>query len=162
VPSQTTSPSSNGHSRPCPQDRHGSIAESLSPRQWERLRAYTQRFPIIVTDDDVMVRGLLRVILGNLTVIFIRDSAEVLAICRQHPVSLVISDIMKPRMDGLEMLTRLRADPATEHIPLIFLTGSSCTEALAYELGANGHLMKPFHPSALLLEIWRVLRNRLQ
>lgn len=162
MPTQPGLNEGNGHARHYSLDARGVVLEGLSARQMERLRAYTQKYPIVVTDDDVMTRGLLRTILRDLTVIFIREGAEVLDICRQHPVSLVISDIMKPRMTGLEMLRHLRADPATTHVPVIFVTGSSNSEALAYDMGADGHLMKPFHPNALLLEIWRVLRDRLQ
>jgi CheY-like chemotaxis protein len=144
-----------------PRPGQGIKPSALRPAPWqiERLQAHTLSYPILVTDDDTMSRTLYRALFqhDSLTHLDTRDSAEALRICRSQPVSVVISDIMKPKMDGLQMLQHLRADPATSHIPLLFVTGSSRMRETALQAGADGFLCKPCHPNEILQEIWRLL-----
>ncbi len=136
----------------------------LAALQAERLRSHTALHPILVTDDDAMSRTLYRALFQHegLTHLDTRDSREALCLCRKHPVSLIISDIVKPEMDGMEMLERLRAQPATQHLPLLFITGSSHLREVALHNGANGFLSKPCHPNEITHEIWRLLQKELE
>lgn len=63
---------------------------------------------------------------------------------------LVLLDIKLPRIDGLEVLRRLRAEPRTRALPIVLLTSSRQPEdvARAYELGANGYVCKPVESEA--------------
>jgi CheY-like chemotaxis protein len=136
----------------------------LTGLQLEQLQFITLAHPILVTDDDMMSRALHRAILDQyaLRMIETRTSADALSICQTQSVSLVISDIMKPHMDGLEMLRHLRADSQTEHIPLIFVTATAGTQDTAFQLGADSFIRKPFHPNELLWEVWRLLSKRIK
>lgn len=136
----------------------------LAASQAERLRSHTALHPILVTDDDAMSRTLYRALFQHegLTHLDTRDSREALCLCRKHPVSLVISDIVKPNMNGLEMLERLRVDASTQHLPLLFITGSSHLREVAMHSGANGFLSKPCHPNEIMHEIWRLLQKELE
>ncbi len=68
---------------------------------------------------------------------------------------LILLDVMMPDMDGHEVLRRLRADPKTASIPVIFITAMSATEDEEYglELGAVDYITKPFNPSIVLARV---------
>ncbi len=136
----------------------------LSTFQIELLRDFTASYPVLVTDDDMMSRALHRAIFEQhgLRLVETRSSDAALEICQTQPISLVISDIMKPNMDGLEMLQYLRTDPRTEHIPLIFVTATNGTHDAAFQYGADAFIRKPFHPQDLLVEVWRLLSKRIK
>jgi CheY-like chemotaxis protein len=79
------------------------------------------------------------------------DGADALAMLlgdgpgpRQNP-ALILLDLKMPRVDGLEVLRRIRADPRTQTIPVVVLTSSKQEDDLrtAYDLGANGYVRKP-------------------
>jgi putative two-component system response regulator len=69
---------------------------------------------------------------------------------KYHP-NLILLDIMMPEMDGYEVCTRLKKDPATQSIPLIFITARSETvdKTKAFEMGAVDYITKPFHAAEL-------------
>jgi two-component system response regulator len=60
-------------------------------------------------------------------------------------LSLVLLDLKMPRMDGLEVLRRMRADPRTRHLPVVMMTSSSEESDLvaSYDLGVNSYIVKP-------------------
>jgi CheY-like chemotaxis protein len=136
----------------------------LSTVRLEQLQIFTASYPILVTDDDTMSRALHRAIFDQygLKLVETRASADALRICQTQPISLVISDIMKPHMNGLEMLQYLRSDARTELIPFIFVTATSGTRDTAFRFGADAFIRKPFHPQELLREVWRLLSKRIK
>ncbi len=73
----------------------------------------------------------------------------------QPQPDLVLLDIMMPEMDGFEVLSRLRAQPATAELPVIFLTAlnSPAEEERALALGAADYIVKPISPSVLLARV---------
>ncbi len=91
--------------------------------------------------------------------------AKALQICASgRPVDLVLLDVMMPEMDGYEVCRRLRADPATRDLPIIFLTAKTETEDVVhgFELGANDYVPKPFRPPELLARVRTQLALREQ
>ena len=58
---------------------------------------------------------------------------------------VVLLDVKMPRMDGLEVLRRMRADPRTRHLPVVMMTSSSeeSDRVSSYDLGANSYIVKP-------------------
>ena len=77
---------------------------------------------------------------------------------------LIVSDLMMPNMDGLDLTNRLKNDPATSHIPIILLTAKSAIESRlqALKYGADDYITKPFSPEYLLARIENILRQREQ
>jgi CheY-like chemotaxis protein len=117
--------------------------------------------PILHSDDEIGALMLTRIMLQRAggRVVSLKDARQTLEYCRTQPVSLVLSDIMKPGMDGLEMLRQLKADSRTAAIPFVFLSarGDEQTIAYAFELGADAFLTKPILHWDVVGEIRRVL-----
>ncbi len=114
---------------------------------------------IVVTDDEYGMLSLYQHMLepAGFRTFITADSWEVLEFCRTHEVDLVVSDIMKPDLNGLELLEHLRADARTRHIPVIFVSARSDATELAFRMGAESFIHKPFHPADLIREIHRLL-----
>jgi two-component system chemotaxis response regulator CheY len=74
------------------------------------------------------------------------DGAEALEKLKTEKVGLILSDINMPNMDGIEFLTRLKADDALKSVPVLMVTteGSQAKVMQALELGAAGYVKKPF------------------
>jgi len=118
--------------------------------------------PVLVTDDVPEARELLLFIFARYGIPCIEcpTAEETLHVCQTQPIALVITDISKPGMDGLQLLTHLRNDPLTQHIPVIILSSrvglkSEADKALA--LGAERCLQKPPFPRDLVAEVKQVL-----
>jgi putative two-component system response regulator len=75
--------------------------------------------------------------------------------CSDDPPDLVLLDILMPGIDGYEVLKRLKADPKTADIPVIFLTSKSEVEdeELGFTLGAVDYITKPFFPTIVLARV---------
>src|SRR5262245_21080721 len=86
--------------------------------------ALTAARPILHTDDEVSNLILVKLMLERLgyTVISAASSWDALTICQTQPLSLVISDISKPKMSGFDLLEQLRSDSATKSLTFAFLT----------------------------------------
>ncbi|MBC7734121.1 MAG: response regulator, partial [Bacteriovorax sp.] len=81
------------------------------------------------------------------------SGALALELAAQAPLpDLILLDVMMPQMNGYEVLERLRAEPATRDIPVIFTTAMSATEdeQRGLELGAVDYLTKPLRPAIVL------------
>ena len=106
---------------------------------------------VLIVDDSAAIRKILQRVLvqADLTlgkVLEANDGAEALEKLKTETVHLVLSDINMPRMDGLELLAHLRADPKWKSLPVVMVTteGSQNKVMQALELGANGYVRKPF------------------
>ncbi len=86
------------------------------------------------------------------------DGAEALRAMQAQPVDLIVLDIKMPRMDGMEMLGRLRR---TSNVPVIFLTSKDdeVDEVLGLKMGADDYVRKPFSQRLLIERIRTVLRR---
>jgi two-component system response regulator RpaA len=112
------------------------------------------RARILVVDDDQLLRQMVRDLLevADFAVGEAVDGADGLAqVTAFHP-DLILLDLMMPNVDGYTVCHRLKADPATQAIPVIFLTASSdlSLNRRAYGLGAVACITKPFRREALV------------
>jgi two-component system cell cycle response regulator len=102
---------------------------------------------ILVVDDYAPNVGLLRRWLLNdgYEVLTASSGASALELIAQHQPNLILLDIEIPDPDGLAVCRRVRQDPATSEIPVIFLSGldPSTVEARARSVGADDYLTKP-------------------
>jgi CheY-like chemotaxis protein len=117
--------------------------------------------PILIVDDEPAIRALLRTTLRSAGwhTVEAADGIQALDLAaRAHP-ALVLLDLALPRMDGLEVCRRLRADARTARTPLLLITGlaAEADERAARAAGAQGLLTKPFRPAELEAKIRRAL-----
>jgi DNA-binding response OmpR family regulator len=100
---------------------------------------------ILLVDDEEAVQKLLAYPLerDGYRVVQARDGDEALRQFEEHPVDLVVLDLMLPKLDGLEVCKRLRA---VSHVPIIMLTArdDEVDKVLGLELGADDYITKPF------------------
>jgi chemosensory pili system protein ChpA (sensor histidine kinase/response regulator) len=119
---------------------------------------------VLIVDDSITVRELLSMSFNKVgyRVEQARDGQEAWEKLRSGlPCDLVFCDIEMPRMDGLELLSRLQKDPALKHLPIAMLTsrGADRHRQMAVDLGANGYFTKPYLEEALLDAAKRMLRG---
>ncbi len=111
---------------------------------------------VLVVDDNADMRAYLTRILAPLwRVRTTANGEEALAAVAEAAPDVVLTDVMMPRIDGFELLRRLRADPATQHIPVVMLTARAGQEASVegLEAGADDYLAKPFRAQELIARV---------
>jgi putative two-component system response regulator len=120
------------------------------------------RKTILVVDDSLDEIAVLEEILrGTYRVLAAMDGDTALSVARGSPQpDLILLDIMMPEIDGYEVCRRLSQNPATEDIPIIFLTAKTGTvnERLGFDLGAEDYITKPPSPTIVLARIKTHLR----
>ncbi len=119
---------------------------------------------ILIVDDEPANRALLRKLLVHqgYDIVEAEDGAAALHAVEEHEPDLLCLDVMMPRMDGIEVCQRLRAQPRHEGLPILLLTAlnRSDDKARGIEAGANDFLTKPFDEVELTARIRSLLRTR--
>ena len=123
---------------------------------------------VLVADDNADMREYLhRLLAPRYAVEVVPDGQAALEAALAAPPDLVVSDVMMPRLDGMELLAALRADARTARVPVLLLSARAGEEAAVEGLaaGADDYLVKPFSAQELLarvgahLELGRVRRE---
>ena len=112
----------------------------------------SQHATILVADDTPTNLELVDGILGpEYEILIATQGLEAIEMALSERPELILMDVMMPILDGLEACRRLKADPRTTEIPIIFLTALSDTEALlrGFQAGGVDYVGKPFHPEEL-------------
>ena len=106
---------------------------------------------VLIVDDSAAIRKILQRVLRQAeipigTVYEAADGVEALAMLKNQTVGLILSDIDMPNMDGLEFLTKVRAQPAWRSLPIVMVSteGTQAKVREAVERGASGYIRKPF------------------
>jgi CheY-like chemotaxis protein len=121
---------------------------------------------LLIADDEPAVRALVHVTLegDDYEILEAADGVEALEVARGESPSLVLLDIMMPRLDGLEVCRQLKSDPFTSDIVVVMLTAQAQDrdrdrdQGLA--VGADDYFTKPFSPLALLNMVERVRQTQ--
>jgi len=116
---------------------------------------------VVVVDDDPVILKLLQVNfeLEGIRVTTAIDGAEGLERVYEERPDVVISDIMMPNVNGLELLTALKGGPETMHLPVILLSAKAQVADVqrGLDLGADDYVTKPFDPLELIARVYDVL-----
>ena len=115
---------------------------------------------VLVADDERDIREVLRLYLENAgyRVLEAGDGEETLGVLASQQVDLVLLDIMMPRLDGYQVLKRLRE---TSNIPVIVISakGQDPEKILGLDLGADDYMVKPFNPLEAVARVRSNLRR---
>ena len=109
---------------------------------------------VLVVDDERLNRAAVAELLQpHYRVLLAKNGSSALAMAREESqqLGLILLDVSMPGISGYEVLTQLRADESTAHIPVIFITGQSDESAEEYgrRLGAADYVSKPIRPAVL-------------
>jgi two-component system alkaline phosphatase synthesis response regulator PhoP len=119
---------------------------------------------VVIADDDDDIRRLVQITVSNAgcDVTPTSDGEAALEAVRRIMPDLVILDVLMPRMDGWEVAKELKKDPATEAIPIMFLTskGQEHDVLEGFEAGGLDYVVKPFSPRELQARIRSLLAKR--
>jgi len=111
-------------------------------------------YKILVVDDEPPIVRLMEFILarqGHQMLVAVNGEEALEKVRSQNP-DLVLLDIMMPRIDGYEVARTLRADPATQDLPIIMLSAKAQEEDIqkGIDVGVNEYITKPFSPEQLV------------
>jgi two-component system alkaline phosphatase synthesis response regulator PhoP/two-component system response regulator VicR len=118
---------------------------------------------VLAVDDENNIRRLIEVNLlrAGYRVTSAADGEEALQKIREDRPDLIVSDVMMPKVDGFELLRRLKADPETMDIPVLMLTAKAQDRDIfaGWSGGVHGYLSKPFNPGELLTWVAKTLES---
>ena len=116
---------------------------------------------ILVVDDDPVILQLLQVNfeMEGFIVITAADGREGVDRTRADRPDIVVSDVMMPKMSGIELVAELKADPDTADIPVLLLTAKAQQADIGagIDAGADDYVTKPFEPLDLVDRVNRLL-----
>lgn len=125
----------------------------------------SNRSSILIVEDNDELRGVMHRLLGKYyQVSEAPDGPTALKILEMENTDLVVSDVMMPGMNGMELCRHIKNEFNTSHIPVILLTARTGNQdrVEGYESGADGYICKPLDFSVLIAKIENLLKNRKQ
>ena len=120
-------------------------------------------YKLLVVEDNLELLMLMQQLLKTTYRVYIaRNGKEAMKVIQEKELDLIISDVMMPEMDGLELTRTIKSDPNYSRLPIILLTAKTqeqdVNEGLQY--GADEYLKKPFRLRDLKLRIDNIIENR--
>jgi DNA-binding response OmpR family regulator len=117
---------------------------------------------VLAADDDKDILELVAFRLGRsgYDVLQARDGEEAWQISQEHKLDIAVLDVGMPKLDGLELTRRLRAQESTSRLPIILLTAwvQESDIEQGFAAGANDYIRKPFSPMELVARVQAALR----
>ena len=122
---------------------------------------YERVYKILIIDDDKTLQMMLKTVLASngFDVVSTFSGEEGLALARSEKPDFIILDVIMPGVKGREVCRRLKEDPETKGIPVLFLTSKDSEDDVQAELeaGAVGHVTKPVNSMSLVRKIKQIL-----
>ena len=136
---------------------------NLDTREMDEIVNRTYDYTILIVEDDPDINAYLQKELKpNFRILTAENGLVAVDILAKENVSLVISDVMMPEMNGYELCKRIKSDIVFSHIPVILLTALSDDKQRMYGIasGADEFIQKPFNIEEVKLRIVRLLEER--
>ena len=122
----------------------------------------SEKISVLVVDDEEHIRNILEynLRLDGFEVYLAENGRTAIECARQKKPEVILLDWMMPEMDGLEVLSELKHDKTTEHIPVFMLTAKGMSNDLGQALlrGADDYIVKPFEPE----DLGEMVRHKLE
>lgn len=138
-------------------------ASNLDDSEEKALVNNKYPYTILIVEDDDEVRGFLeKELSANFRILTAANGKVALTILQDEDVSLVLSDVMMPEINGFDLCRSIKTDLSTSHIPVILLTALSDERQRMYGIsgGADGYIQKPFQVNYVKVRIVRILEER--
>ena len=137
------------------------LIEVKNHKEKQELNLYEKT--ILIVEDNYDLQTFLKELLDNQYNIILAESGEEgYHYAKSNFPDLILSDIMMPKLDGIEMCNKLQMDHLTKHIPVILITAKNSTNAKIAGLksGAIEYINKPFNTKELLLKINNIIKSK--
>ena len=148
-----------GLPRPCSDQYHERGITML--KSHEKFHSVNGKRQILIADDELINREMLGNLLNSdYELIFAVDGQDALEKIRENgeTLSLVLLDLLMPRLNGLEVLQQVKKDPALQYIPIIVITSDQRSEIESLTLGASDFIPKPYpQPGVIQARILRTI-----
>lgn len=130
--------------------------------QIEETEEISKNVILVVDDDQEIIEYIIDSLSGSYTLLSAENGRMGFDIACEKIPDIVISDIMMPIMDGIEMCKLMKHDVRTSHIPVVLLTakGSRQDQKTGYDVGADSYLTKPFSSNLLKSRLKNILDAR--
>jgi len=115
---------------------------------------------LLIVDDTPSNLDILIDFLQEYNIMDTTDGYDALEILEHETIDLILLDILMPNIDGLEVCRRIKNNPKTKHIPIIFITSKSDEDTIeeAYNVGGDDYIIKPFRKKELLSRVKKELQ----
>jgi CheY-like chemotaxis protein len=118
---------------------------------------------ILVAEDERDIRDLIAFTLkfAGYDVLTATNGEEAVALSAAEQPALVLTDVRMPKMTGYEACRLIKSDPATKHIPVVFLSakGQEAEVQTGLDAGGDAYLLKPFAPDQLTKKVAEILEK---
>ncbi|GHT57510.1 sensor histidine kinase [Bacteroidia bacterium] len=122
------------------------------------------KYRILVVDDNADIRSYIKTVLNGKQYIVLEanDGEEGFQKAVKHTPDVIVSDVMMPNIDGIELCQKLKSELSTSHIPVILLTACSLDEQriIGFKSGADDYIAKPFNSDVLEVRIANLIESR--
>jgi len=110
---------------------------------------------LVVDDQPTNIQTLYQILKPEYDVSMATDGAQAIGLCQRRQPDLVLLDVVMPGLDGFEVCKRLKSDPATRDVPVIFVTARDGVEdeTLGLAVGAVDFITKPVNPPVVLARV---------
>jgi DNA-binding response OmpR family regulator len=121
-------------------------------------------YRVLVAEDEADIRFMTCFTLryGGFEVIEAMDGAQALELAQQTVPDLILLDVKMPRLDGIETCRQMKALPAIQHVPVVFMSalGQEQEVARGKDAGALDYLLKPYVPDELIRRVRSILESQ--
>lgn len=122
-----------------------------------------EKFQVLVVDDNIdMCHFVADALRGVYDVMTAYDGKKALDIILKEDIDLVVTDVMMPEIDGLELCQKIKTDLRYSHIPVLLLTAKTAEESIieGLQMGADDYITKPFNVEMLRLRVEKFIEKR--
>src|SRR5690606_23277993 len=122
-----------------------------------------KRKVVLVVEDEKDVREFLKeLLIDKYNVLTVNNGVEAIEAVKKEMPDIIISDLMMPEMDGMELCKKIRSNILTCHIPFVMLTSKNSVihSIQGLESGANSYIPKLFHPHYLQVKVQNLLEEK--
>lgn len=145
-------------------DTEMNLSESAAPQGESAFDVIEKhRLRILIVEDNPEVLNYLNSLLRNeYQILTAMDCMQGCEIAQKELPDLILSDVMTPKMNGIEMCEKLKGEELTNHIPIVLLTARTASIHIreGYESLADDYILKPFDPDLLKIRLRNILLNR--